>query len=54
MNGNDSINQERTKRKLSGILSADVFGYSRLMEENETNTIQNLEENKEPRVHIPS
>ncbi len=46
MNGNDSINQERTKRKLSAILSADVFGYSRLMEENETNTIQTLAENK--------
>ena len=46
MNGNDSISQERTKRKLSAILSADVFGYSRLMEENETNTIQNLAENK--------
>ncbi|MFC1495772.1 adenylate/guanylate cyclase domain-containing protein, partial [Thermodesulfobacteriota bacterium] len=40
------MNQERTKRKLSGILSADVVGYSLLMEEDETRTIQNLEESK--------
>ena len=38
--------QERTRRKLSGILSADVVGYSRLMEEDETSTILCLEENK--------
>ena len=40
------MNQERTKRKLSGILYADVVGYSRLMEKDEENTIQFLEENK--------
>ena len=32
------MNQERTKRKLSGILSADVVGYSRLMGEDEAIT----------------
>ncbi|MGD9159493.1 MAG: adenylate/guanylate cyclase domain-containing protein, partial [Desulfobacteraceae bacterium] len=40
------MDQERTKRKLSGILSADVVGYSRLMEEDEEYTIQCIEENK--------
>ncbi len=40
------MNQERTKRKLSGILSADVAGYSRLMEEDEEFTIRCLEEYK--------
>lgn len=38
--------QERTKRKLSGILSADVVEYSRLMEEDEAYTIQCLGENQ--------
>ncbi len=41
-----SRNQERNKRKLSAILSADVVGYSRLMEENEAFTIQRLDESK--------
>ncbi len=41
-----SRNQERNKRKLTGILSADVAGYSRLMEENEAFTIQRLDESK--------
>jgi adenylate cyclase len=40
------MNQERTKRKLCGILSADVVGYSRLMEEDEAWTIKSLDENK--------
>ena len=40
------MNQDRTKRKLTAILSADVVGYSRLMETDEAWTIQNLEENK--------
>ena len=40
------MNQERAKRKLTAILSADVVGYSRLMEADEAWTIQNLEENK--------
>ncbi len=38
--------QELVNRKLSGILSADVVGYSRLMEENEASTIQSIEDNK--------
>ncbi len=40
------MNQERTKRKLTAILSADAVGYSRLMEEDQAWTIKNLEENK--------
>jgi class 3 adenylate cyclase/Tol biopolymer transport system component len=40
------MNQDRTKRKLTAILSADVVGYSRLMEADEAWTIQSLEENK--------
>jgi hypothetical protein len=32
------MNQERAKRKLSAILSADVKGYSRLMGEDEDAT----------------
>ena len=40
------MNQERDKRKLSAILSADVVGYSRLMEEDASWTIKTLEENK--------
>ena len=38
--------EERAKRKLSGILSADAVGYSRLMQDNETLTISVLEDNK--------
>jgi class 3 adenylate cyclase len=40
------MTKERAKRKLSGILSADAVGYSRLMEEDETSTIRNLEDSK--------
>ena len=40
------MNQNRDKLKLSAILSADVVGYSRLMEEDQTWTIKNLEEDK--------
>ena len=40
------MNQKDIKRKLSCILSADVVGYSRLMEEDEASTVQNLEDNK--------
>ena len=34
---------ERVKRKISAILSADVVGYSRLMEADEESTVQVLE-----------
>jgi adenylate cyclase len=40
------MNEERAKRKLSGILSADAVEYSRLMQEDEASTIRNLEESK--------
>ena len=40
------MNQDRTKRKLTAVLSADVVGYSRLMEADEAWTIKNLDENK--------
>ncbi|MGD8297898.1 MAG: adenylate/guanylate cyclase domain-containing protein, partial [Desulfobacterales bacterium] len=36
------MNPEGFKRKLIAILSADVVGYSRLMEDNEEATIQTL------------
>ena len=41
------MNEERARRKLSGILSADAVGYSRLMEEDEASTIRTLEDSKE-------
>jgi hypothetical protein len=37
------MNQEHIKRKLSGILTADVVGQSRLMRENEAATVKTLE-----------
>jgi len=40
------MNQDHTKRKLTAILSADVVGYSKMMETDEAWTIQSLEENK--------
>jgi len=41
------MGEERAKRKLSGILSADAVGYSRLMEEDEASTILTLADSKE-------
>jgi adenylate cyclase len=41
------MTEERAKRKLSGILSADAVGYSRLMEEDEASTIRTLADSKE-------
>ena len=38
--------KERAKRKLSGILSADAVGYSRLMEQDEASTILKLANSK--------
>ena len=38
--------EERAKRKLSGILSADAVGYSRLMQADEAFTISTLEDSK--------
>ena len=40
------MTEERAKRKLSGILSADAVGYSRLMQEDEISTIRTLEDSK--------
>ncbi len=40
------MTDERASRKLSGILSADAVGYSRLMQEDEASTIRNLEDSK--------
>jgi adenylate cyclase len=42
----ESMTEERAKRKLSGILSADVVGYSRLMEADEALTIRTLADSK--------
>jgi adenylate cyclase len=41
------MTEERAKRKLSGILSADAVGYSRLMQDDEALTIRTLEDSKE-------
>jgi adenylate cyclase len=40
------MTEERARRKLSGILSADAVGYSRLMQEDEALTIRTLEDSK--------
>ena len=40
------MNERRAKRKLSGILSADATGYSRLMQADEASTIRRLEDSK--------
>jgi TolB-like protein/class 3 adenylate cyclase/Tfp pilus assembly protein PilF len=37
------MSEERVKRKLSAILSADVVGYSRLMQKDEVSTVRTLE-----------
>ena len=41
------MNEKHVRRKLSGILSADAAGYSRLMQEDEASTIRRLEDSKE-------
>ena len=41
------MTEERAKRKLSAILSADVKGYSRLMGEDELGTVRILEAYRE-------
>ena len=41
------MTEERAKRKLSAILSADVKGYSRLMEQDELETVRTLEAYRE-------
>jgi adenylate cyclase len=41
------VTEERAKRKLAAILSADVKGYSRLMEEDELATVRTLEAYRE-------
>jgi adenylate cyclase len=46
------MTEERARRKLSGILSADAVGYSRLMQEDEASTIRNLEDSKKLRSSL--
>ena len=41
------MTEERTKRKLTAILSADVKGYSRLMAEDELSTVETLKSYRE-------
>jgi len=41
------VTEERAKRKLAAILSADVKGYSRLMGEDEVRTVRTLKEYRE-------
>ena len=38
--------EERTQRRLAAILSADVVGYSRLMEEDEAGTLAALKQRR--------
>jgi adenylate cyclase len=45
--GGDPVVEERAKRKLTAILSADVKGYSRLMGEDELSTIETLKKYRE-------
>jgi adenylate cyclase len=45
--GSDPVTEERAKRKLSAILSADVKGYSRLMGDDELATVRTLEAYRE-------
>jgi TolB-like protein/class 3 adenylate cyclase len=47
LGGGESMNEEHAKRKLSGILSADAVGYSRLMSQDERGTIRTLSAYKE-------
>lgn len=50
--GADSVKEERAKRKLSAILSADVKGYSRLMGDDELATVRTLEAYREVIVEV--
>jgi len=45
--GGDPVVEERAKRKLTAILSADVKSYSRLMGEDELATVRTLEAYRE-------
>jgi adenylate cyclase len=45
--GGDPVVEERAKRKLTAILSADVKGYSRLMGEDELSTVETLKRYRE-------
>ncbi|MHC4424331.1 MAG: adenylate/guanylate cyclase domain-containing protein, partial [Planctomycetota bacterium] len=44
--------EEKYKRKLTAILSADVKGYSRLMAENEDATVSTLNKYREVMIHL--
>ena len=46
------MTEERAKRKLSAILSADVKGYSRLMGEDELATVRTLEAYREVIIEV--
>ena len=48
------MTDERASRKLSAILSADVEGYSRLMEDDEFATVRTLETYRETLVEVIS
>jgi adenylate cyclase len=45
--GDDPVTEERAKRKLTAILSADVKGYSRLMSDDELSTVETLKSYRE-------
>jgi len=50
--GGDPVSEERAKRKLSAILSADVKDYSRLMGEDELKTVRTLEVYREMMTEV--
>jgi adenylate cyclase len=52
--GGDLMAEERAKRKLSAILSADVKGYSRLMSHDEESTVKTLKEHRETIARLVS
>ena len=44
--------EDRAKRKLSAVLSADVKGYSRLMGQDEAGTVERLKEYRALMTHL--
>jgi adenylate cyclase len=52
ISGGDSVNTQDFKRKLTAIMSADVAGYSRLMGDNEAETVKTLEAYKQVMVAL--
>jgi adenylate cyclase len=52
--GGDPMTEERAKRKMSAILSADVKGYSRLMSQDEEGTVRALKQHRDAIARLVS